>query len=74
MKVTAEQFAKIREYLYGLSIAVLGILVGYDKVRADQLPMWLNLMGAVFIMGTSATAALTVRRQRKSGVFTEDDQ
>lgn len=50
-------FRAIRAWLYGVTIAVLALLVYLDKVRADEAPLWLTVAGAVLGIA-SPTAAL----------------
>jgi hypothetical protein len=61
--------AKARQYLYALATALLALLVGYDIIAADQVPLWLGFVAALFAIGATSTATLVVRSQRKDGTL-----
>lgn len=61
--------AQARQYGYSLATALLAFAVGYDWITADQLPLWLGVLAAVFAMGATGTAALVVRKQRTDGTL-----
>jgi hypothetical protein len=50
-------FRAIRAWLYGVTIAVLALLVYLDKISAGEAPLWLTVAGAVLGIA-SPTAAL----------------
>lgn len=62
---------RARQYLYGLATAVLALLVGYDVIADDQVPLWLGVLAAVFAAGATSTATLVVRAQRRDGTLPE---
>lgn len=46
----------IRTYLYGLFGPLGLILTYYNVIDPEVLPLWLDLVGAVLLTGTTATA------------------
>lgn len=50
-------FRAARAWLYGVTIAVIALLVYLDKIRADEAPLWLTVAAAVLGVA-SPTAAL----------------
>lgn len=61
--------AQARQYLYALATAALALLVGYDIVSPDQVPLWLGFIAALFAIGATSTATLVVRKQRQDGTL-----
>lgn len=47
---------KGRKYLYGVTIAVILVLTGYDIITADKAPLWLALAAAVLGIVAPAVA------------------
>ena len=43
-----------RAALYGVGLAVVALLVGYDILNDAQAPMWVGLLGGVLGVGTNA--------------------
>lgn len=43
-----------RKWLYGVTIAVIAVLTGYDVITTDKAPLWLALAAA--ILGVVAPA------------------
>lgn len=43
-----------RKWLYGITIAVIAVLTGYDLITTDKAPLWLALAAA--ILGVVAPA------------------
>ena len=43
-----------RKWLYAITIAVIGVLTGYDVITDDKAPLWLALAAA--ILGVVAPA------------------
>lgn len=48
--------ARNRKWLYGVTVAVLGLLAVYGVVSEDQVPLWLALAGAVLGIASPAMA------------------
>lgn len=46
-----------RAYFYRVALTTLGLLVIYGLVKADEVPVWLNLVGAILGVGSSGLAA-----------------
>jgi hypothetical protein len=46
----------VRKYLYAVTIAVVGVLVGYDVIAGEAAPLWLALSAAVLGIVAPATA------------------
>ena len=65
-RVTTPQ---VRQWFYTISTAVLALLVGYDIVAAEQVPLWLGVCAAVFAISATGTAATVVRKQRADGTL-----
>lgn len=45
-----------RKWLYGITIAVIGVLTGYDVITDDKAPLWLALAAAVLGVVAPAVA------------------
>lgn len=60
---------KVRQWLYSIATAALALLVGYDVVAAEQVPLWLGVCAAVFAISATGTAATVVRKQRADGTL-----
>lgn len=58
---------QVRQYLYGLILTGMPLLVALNIVDPSLVPLWLNLAGA--ILGTAGTgvAFAALRGQRKDG-------
>lgn len=50
-----------RAYLYRVLLAVLLLLVAYDVVAADDVPLWVGMVAALLGVGT-ATVNTSTRR------------
>jgi protein-S-isoprenylcysteine O-methyltransferase Ste14 len=61
--------AKQRQWLYGIVVAALPLLVVFKLVKPEDVPLWLALVGAVLGTGAAGTAFAAVRRQRKDGTL-----
>lgn len=61
--------AKARQYFYALATAILALAVGYEVVAPDKVPLWLGAFAALFAIGATSTATVTVRQQRKDGTI-----
>ena len=46
----------VRKYLYAVTIAVVAVLVGYDVIAGEAVPLWLALAGAVLGIVAPVTA------------------
>jgi hypothetical protein len=60
---------KQRQWLYGIVVALLPVLVAFKLIDPDQLPLWLTLAGAVLGTGAAGTALVAVTKQRKNGIL-----
>lgn len=60
---------RARQYGYAVATALLALLVGYDIIAPDQVPLWLGFVAALFAIGATSTATLVVRQQRKDGTL-----
>lgn len=58
--------AQVRQYLYGVLIPGLGVLMGYGIIDGNQAALWLSLGGAVLGLGT---ATIAVTKQRRDGTL-----
>jgi hypothetical protein len=47
---------QVRKYLYGVTIAVIAVLVAYDAISGEAAPLWLALGAAVLGIVAPATA------------------
>lgn len=47
---------QVRKYLYGVTIALVAVLVAYDVISGEAAPLWLALAAAVFGILAPATA------------------
>jgi uncharacterized membrane protein YkgB len=47
---------EVRRYLYAVTIAVVAVLVGYDVIAGEAVPLWLALAGAVLGIVAPVTA------------------
>jgi uncharacterized membrane protein YkgB len=47
---------EVRKYLYAVTIAVVAVLVGYDVIAGEAVPLWLALAGAVLGIVAPVTA------------------
>ena len=61
--------ARARQHYYSIVTAALAVLVFYDIVSADSVPLWLGLVAAVFAVSATGTAAVVTRQQRRDGVL-----
>ncbi|TRW85558.1 hypothetical protein FK535_09180 [Mycolicibacterium sp. 018/SC-01/001] len=59
--------AATRQWLYGIVVAVLPLLVVLKLVNPGDVPLWLALAGAVLGTGAAGTALVAVTKQRKDG-------
>ena len=48
--------ARIRKWLYGVTVAVIAVLARYGVVSDDQVPLWMALAGAVLGIASPAMA------------------
>ncbi|MGV0785092.1 phage holin [Mycolicibacterium sp. XJ775] len=66
MKITLPTPA-VRQWLYGIVVAVLPLLVVLKVVAPEDVPLWLALAGAVLGTAGAGTAFVALRGQRKDG-------
>lgn len=59
MQITEAQ----RRYAYGIAIAAAPILVGANLLTGDQADLWLNLVAAVLLLGSSTLAVANVGKE-----------
>lgn len=57
---------QFRQWVYGLLLAAVPLLMGYGIIDANQAALWLSAAGSVLGLGT---ATITVAKQRASGVL-----
>lgn len=62
--------AKRRMYLYGVTAGLLGVLVFYNIITPDAVPVWLGFAGIVLGIAGNTTAAVKVHQQIKDGSVT----
>lgn len=46
----------VRKYLYGVTVAVMALLVGFEYVDAGQAPLWLAAAAAILGIAAPLTA------------------
>lgn len=46
-----------RAYFYRVALTILGLLALYGFVKSEDVPTWLNLVGALLGVGSSGLAA-----------------
>lgn len=51
-KITPEQWAKVRAWLYGLSLATLPLLLHYGLIDPVAVPLFAGLVLALFNVST----------------------
>lgn len=66
MKITWPNSTQ-RLYLYGVAVALLGVLVVYKLIDPSAIPAWLLLLGAIFGVAAHGTAITTLVAQRNAG-------
>ena len=59
--------AKVRLWLYTIVTALLGVLVFYQVISPDSVPLWLALAAAVFAAGSTGTAGVMLHQQLETG-------
>lgn len=62
---------KFRQWLYGIVLAAVPILVIYGVVTQEDAALWAALIAAILGQGTAFTA---VAKQRKDGTLVEPDK
>lgn len=48
--------AKTRKYIYGVSVALVPLLIGFGVFNAEQGGQFLNVLAAILAVGNSALA------------------
>lgn len=61
--------AQQRQWIYGIVVAALPLLVVLKLINPADVPLWLALAGAVLGTGAAGTAFVAVRKQRKDGTL-----
>lgn len=56
-----------RRYVYCVALAALAVLVGYHLISSDQVPLWIDLVGAILGMGAPAVAIPAVSQKINEG-------
>lgn len=56
-----------RQYLYGLILTAMPLLVALNIVDPTLVPLWLNLAGAILGTAGGGVAFVALRGQRKNG-------
>ncbi len=59
--------AQVRQYLYGLVLTAMPLLVALNIVDPTLVPLWLNLAGAILGTAGGGVAFAALRGQRKDG-------
>ncbi len=59
--------AATRQWLYGIVVAALPLLVVLKLINPGDVPLWLSLAGAVLGTGAAGTAFVALSQQRKTG-------
>lgn len=57
---------EVRQWLYRIVTAAFAVLVGYQIISPDQVPMWLNLAGAILGVAASGIASIATGQQIKT--------
>lgn len=58
-----------RQWLYGVVVAALPLLVVLKLVQPEDVSLWLSLAAAVLGTGAAGTAFVAVRKQRRDGTL-----
>ena len=58
---------KQRQWLYGIAASALAILVVYNVVNPEHVPLWLDLAANILGVGGTTTAAVVLKSQREDG-------
>ena len=58
----------IRQWFYTVAAALLAVLVFYNIVSADSVPLWLSLIAAIGAVSNTQAAVVT-SQQRKDGTL-----
>lgn len=61
--------ARGRQWMYSISTALLALLVGYNIVAPEHVPLWLGFVAALLAISATSTAAVTVKQQRDAGIL-----
>jgi hypothetical protein len=56
-----------RRYVYFVALAALAVLVSYHLISSDQVPVWIDLVGAVLGMSAPAVAIPAVNEKIAQG-------
>lgn len=59
--------AQVRQYLYGVVVAAVPLLLILGVIVPEDVEVWLQLAAAILGLGTTATAGAALTRQRKTG-------
>lgn len=60
---------KVRQYIYGIVVAAIPLLLIAGLIAPEQAALWLNLGAAVLGLGTTTTAAAAITSQRKNNIL-----
>lgn len=66
MKLPSPQ---VRQYLYGLVLTAMPLLVALNIVDPTLVPLWVNLAGAALGTTGGGVAFAAIRGQRKDGTI-----
>lgn len=62
-----------RQWLYGVGVAAVGLLVTYKIIEPEHAPMWLDMFVNVVGIGApgvaTGTAAVVLNKQRRDGTL-----
>lgn len=62
-KLLSDQYARERQYLYKVALALLVLGLGYNIISPDRAPEWAGLVVALFAIGATSTADRAVNKQ-----------
>jgi len=61
--------AQLRQYIYGIVVAAIPVLLLIGLVTSDQVEVYLQLAAAILGLSTTTVATVKVAQQRKAGLL-----
>ncbi|WP_319456851.1 MULTISPECIES: hypothetical protein [unclassified Mycobacterium] len=61
--------AQVRQYIYGIVVATIPVLLLLSLITPEQVGAWLQLAAAILGLGATGTAGVAVTQQRRSGTL-----
>ncbi len=52
--------AAVRAWIYGVAVVVAPLLVAYNVASTEEVALWLNVVGAVLLVGANGLALANV--------------